>query len=176
MERQLWRLEDLSIGGAFGFTLELYFLALRRLLPSSASSSREFTTFYKGAFTAITSDWEDHKNSSGTRQILLNLVCDIAVPDRGIFSNFSYPDDILTELVNLLRKMIKGPPNPYTDAAIKELRDAGFRLGNEDFRKKACNAIAESVAAPQQQSQGSPLGLEQLEQSQTHVGMSPTSS
>jgi hypothetical protein len=34
MERQLWRLQDLSDGGAFGFTLELYFLVLRRLLPS----------------------------------------------------------------------------------------------------------------------------------------------
>jgi hypothetical protein len=149
MGRQLWRLQDLSVGGAFGFTLELYFLALRQLLPSSASSSREFTTFYIGAFNEITSDWKKYKDSPGTQQILLNLVCDIGVQDRGIFSNFPYPDDLTDELAGLLRKMIEGQPSTtYINAAMEELRDVGFRLGNEDFRRKAYNEIADSLAVP----------------------------
>ena len=148
MKRQLWRLQDLSVGGAFGFTLELYFLALRQLLPSSASSSREFTTFYIGAFKAITSDWEKYKDSYGTQQLLLNLVCDIGVQDRGIFSNFRYPDELTNELVELLRKMIEGQPSTYINAAMEELRNVGFKLGNEDFRRKAYNTIADSLAVP----------------------------
>lgn len=147
MERQLWRLQDLSVGGAFGFTLELYFLALRQLLPASTSSSREFTTFYISALRDITSDWKEHKDSPGTQKIILNLICDIGVRDRGIFSNYPYPDDITTELVGLLCKMIQGRESDYVKDAIEELRDAGFRLGDDLFRKKALIAIAGSLAA-----------------------------
>jgi Family of unknown function (DUF6535) len=147
MERQLWRLQDLSVGGAFGFTLELYFLALRQLLPASASSSREFTTFYIGALKDITSDWKQHKDSPGTQKLILNLICDIGVRDRGIFSNYPYPDDITTELVGLLCNMIQGRENNHIKDAMEELRDAGFRLGNDVFRKKTLSAIAGSLAA-----------------------------
>jgi hypothetical protein len=151
MERQLWRLQDLSAGGAFGFTLELYFLALRQLLPASASSSGEFTTFYIGALKAITSDWEQYKDSHGTQKLILNLICDIGVRDRGIFSNYMYPDDITTELVELSCKMIQGRESDYIKTAMEELRDVGFRLGNDAFRKKAYEAIAESLTAALQQ-------------------------
>lgn len=152
MERQLWRLQDLSVGGAFGFTLELYFLTFRQLLPASASSSREFTTFYIGALKDITSDWKQYKDSPGTQKIILNLICDIGVRDRGIFSNYPYPDEITTELVELLCKMIQGRESDYIKDAMEELRDVGFRLGNDVFRKKAYRAIAESLAALQQPS------------------------
>ncbi|KAI0282003.1 hypothetical protein BGY98DRAFT_957109 [Russula aff. rugulosa BPL654] len=146
MERQLWRLQDLSVG-AFGFTLELYFLALRQLLPASASSSGEFTTFYMGALKDITSDWEQYKDTPGTQKIILNLICDIGVRDRGIFSNYMYPDDITTELVDLLCKMIQGRNSDYIGDAMVELRDVGFKLGNDAFRKKAYKAISESLTA-----------------------------
>ena len=158
MERQLWRLQDISAGSAFGFTLELYFLALRQLLPSS-HSSRDFTTFYIGAFKNITSDWTDQKDSPkdspGTQQIILNLVCDIGVPDCGIFSNFSYPEDITTELVNLLPKMIEGKLDTHDKAAtatraamrsaLDELREVRFKLGNDKFRVLARDTIAKSL-------------------------------
>ena len=147
MERQLWRLQDLSVGGAFGFTLELYFLTLRQLLPASATSSREFTTFYIGALKDITSDWKQYKDSPGTQKIILNLICDIGVRDRGIFSNYPYPDDVTAELVELLCKMIQGRESDYIKDAMEELRDVGFRLGNDVFRKKAYSAIAENLAA-----------------------------
>ena len=153
MERQLWRLQDLSVGGAFGFTLELYFLALRQLLPASASTSKEFTAFYIGALNDITSDWKKYRDSPGTQKIILNLICDIGVRDRGIFSNYPYPDDITTELVELLCKMIQGRESDYIKDTMKELLDIGFGPGNDVFRKMAYRAIAKSLTALQQPSQ-----------------------
>ena len=148
MERQLWRLQDLAVGGAFGFTLELYFLVLRQLLPAYASSSGAFfTTFYIGAFKDITSDWKQYKDSPGTQKIILNLICDICVPDRGIFSNYTYPDVITKELLGLLCQMIRGRESDYIQYAMEELRDVGFRLGNDAFRRRVYEAIAESLAA-----------------------------
>ena len=141
MERQLWRLEDLSVGCAFGFTLELYFLSLRQILSTFTSSPREIDiSFYVGAFKAITSDWERVKRSHGTLQIILNLVCDIAVRDRGMFSNCKYPCYITRELLELLNNMVKGqesPYIPYINAAINELRNLELRIGDEGFREGA---------------------------------------
>ena len=144
IERQLWRLQDLSVGGAFGFTLELYFLALGQLLPAS-TLSKELTTFYISTLRDITSDWKEYKDSPGTQKIILNLICDIGVRDRGIFSNYTYPEDITTELVGLICKMIQGQTSGYIKAAMEELRDVGFRLGGDAFRKKAYEAIAKSL-------------------------------
>ena len=76
MKRQLRRLQDLHDGGGFGFTVELFFLALRQL--SSASLSDESKRgFYIGTFRVITADWTGSKNSFGTQGILLDVVCDI---------------------------------------------------------------------------------------------------
>src|SRR5258708_4888371 len=49
MKRQLWRLLDLRDGRGLGFTIELFFLALRQLHFLSESSSSELTkVFYMG--------------------------------------------------------------------------------------------------------------------------------
>ena len=142
MERQLWRLEDLSTG-ALGFTLELYFLSLKQVLSTFTTPPREIhITFYIGAFRAITSDWEDFKDSLGTQQIILNMVCDIAVQDRGLFSNYLYPAYITKELLELLGKIIKGPTNCYIDAAKVEFRDVAiWRLSDRRFRDSAYDII-----------------------------------
>jgi Family of unknown function (DUF6535) len=141
MERQLWRLEDLGIG-AFGFTLELYFLSLRQILPTFTSRPSEtHVSFYINAFKVITSDWEQFKRSRGTLQIVLNLVLDIAVRDRGIFSNFEYPSYIKRELLELLDAMVKGEPSPYIDDAMAELNNVGWRTGNEEFLEHALRII-----------------------------------
>jgi hypothetical protein len=136
MERQLWRLQDLSIGGAFGFTLELYFLSLKQILSTYPSTPRDsYITFYLGSFQAITSDWEQLTNSPGTLQIILNLVCDIAVQDRGIFSNFTYPEYIKKELLELLGKMVEGQENSDFEPTLNELRDvASWRVTDRRFR------------------------------------------
>ena len=147
MERQLWRLEDLGCGGAFGFTLELYFLSLRQILSTYTSTPREIDiSFYIGAFKAITSDWEEVKGSCGTLQIILNLVCDIAIRDRGIFSNYTYPGYITKKLLELLGNIVKGQVNPCIDAARDELRNVEWRTGDRDFLEGVLSTFQEHRA------------------------------
>lgn len=145
MERQLWRLQDLSDGGAFGFTLELYLLSFRRIQSTITSQPGEnLITFYTGALKAITSDWDQHKGSLGTLQIILNIVCDIAVRDRGIFSNWSYPIYVEEELLKLLGNMIKGQADHhYIDDVMEEFqdKDVKWRIRDRDFCKKVIDTI-----------------------------------
>ncbi|KAH9061787.1 hypothetical protein EDB83DRAFT_2675448 [Lactarius deliciosus] len=90
MRRQLWRLQDLRDGGGFGFTVELFFLSLRR--PLSISSLHESNSvFYTSTFKIITSHWEESRQSLGTHCILLNIICDLIIPGRGIFSGLFMP-------------------------------------------------------------------------------------
>ena len=75
MKRQLWRLLDLRDGGGLGFTIELFFLALRQLSPTPSSSSSELKkVFYTGTFKVIRSNWEKSKDSAGTQRILLDKI------------------------------------------------------------------------------------------------------
>jgi hypothetical protein len=147
MVRQLWRLEDLGGGGAFGFTLELYFLSLRQILSTFTSSPREIDiSFYIGAFKAITSDWEQVKGSCGTLQIILNLVCDMSIRDRGIFSNYTYPGYITRELLELLGNVVEGQANPCIDATWDELRNVEWRIGDRDFLEGVLRTFQEHRA------------------------------
>jgi hypothetical protein len=72
-QRQLWRMQDLRDGSGFGFTVELFFLALQQLL-STSSSPESHSALYMGTFRAITSDWSKYKDSLGTQKILLDIV------------------------------------------------------------------------------------------------------
>ena len=145
MERQLWRLQDLYGGGAFGFTLELYLLSFKRIQSTMTSHPGDnLITFYTGALKAITSDGDQHKGSLGTLQIILNIVCDIAVGDRGIFSNWSYPPFVEEELLKLLGKMIEGQATmEIIDSMIQELqdRDVEWRIRDRDFCRKVMDTI-----------------------------------
>ena len=148
MERQLWRLQDLRDGGGFGFTVELFFLSLRQLL-SMSSSSDTFSTFYIGTFRAITSDWRQHKHSLGTQRVLLNLICDLAADQRGLFSDYPYPSYITDELLELLGKVVEGQTGSHIDDAMEELRDYwSWIYGEEDdsFPGKAWRIIARTRA------------------------------
>jgi hypothetical protein len=73
MQRQLRRLQDLGDGGGLGFTVELFFLALKQLL-STSSSKESHSALYKGTFRAITSDWSKHKDSLGTQKLHTTLL------------------------------------------------------------------------------------------------------
>jgi len=133
MERQLWRLEDLRVGGAIGFTLELYFLSIGPFLPTSTSRPQWIPeTLFVNTFKTITSEWENFTTSTGTLPIILNLVCDITLKHRGIFSNFKYPEYITEQLLQLLGQMIKGKEGVYRGEALKEL--LGGRLTAVDSR------------------------------------------
>ena len=121
MKRQLWRLLDLRYGGGLGFTIELFFLAFRQL--SSTSSLSE--VFYTGTFKVITSNWEKSKNSAGTQRVLLDLLCDLVIRSRGVFSDFTYPAYIVDMLLDLVGKMVEGHGGqfPHINDVIQELED-----------------------------------------------------
>ncbi|KAN0136284.1 hypothetical protein V8E53_005889 [Lactarius tabidus] len=126
IKRQLWRLQDLRDGGGLGYVIELFFLSLRQLL-SIPSSHESNGAFYIGTFKAITSHWEESKASLGTQCILLNLVCDLIIRNRGIFSGFSYPESIASMFVDMVGNMLQGHTGPD-----KHIRDAVREIENVD--------------------------------------------
>ena len=124
--RQLWRLQDLRDGYGLGFTIELFFLALRQL--SSAPLSPDVNhVLYTGNFNVIIYGWEKSRDSSGTQRILLDLICDIVIKGRGVFSDFSYPQDVVEMLLELVGNMIK---SAESDAAHPHIYDALEELWN----------------------------------------------
>ena len=151
MERQFWRLQDIREGGALGFTLELYLLSLRRILSTITRQPRDILlTYYNGALKSITSDWMKYKKSVGTLQIILNIVCDMAVRDRGMFSNFKYPNyvNITEELLELLGNMVQGEANPCIDEALEELLALKERRIYDKKFLKEVTRIIEDRRAP----------------------------
>ena len=150
MERQLWRLHDLRHGSGLGFTVEVFFLALRQLLSISSSTKEPYIALFIGTFRAITSDWEKYKYSFGTQQALLNLVCDLAAQNRGIFSGYAYPPYITDELLVLLGNMLEGEKGSHIDKAVRELRAARLWLHGErqKFLDKVLEVISRSRPKP----------------------------
>jgi len=155
MERQLWRLLDLRDGGGLGITIELFFLALRQLSSASpshdqSSSSELKEVFYTGTFGVIKSNWKESKNSAGTQRILLDLLCDLIIQGRGIFSDFRYPRYIVEMLLDLVGEMVEGlgqgGPHPHIDDLLYELMDGS--LGNRmniGLRDEALSTIHRSL-------------------------------
>ena len=153
MERQLWRLHDLRHGSGLGFTVEVFFLALRQLL-SISSSKEPYIALFIGTFRAIISDWEKYKYSFGTQQVLLNLVCDLAAQDRGIFSGYAYPSYITDELLVLLGNMLEGEKGSHIDKAVRELRAARLWLHGE--RQKFLDKVLEVITRSKPPARGTP--------------------
>ena len=157
MERQLWRLLDLRDGGGLGFTIELFFLALRQLSSSSpspdkSSSSELEKVFYTGTFDAIKYSWKKSKNSAGTQRILLDLLCDLIIQGRGIFSDFPYPRYIVEMLLDLVGNMVEGlgqrGPQSHIDDLLGDLMDESLRSRmNMGLRDEALSTIHRSLVA-----------------------------
>jgi hypothetical protein len=141
--RQLWRLQDLSAGG-LGFTVELFFLALKRLLstPSSQESQPEF---YIGTFRAVTARGSDYRASPGTQKLLLDMV----VPYRGIIFDFDYPDYIVTEFLEFLRSILNRQRGDHINGVAERLRDAATHdAGEERHRRLSGRVLGFIMAAP----------------------------
>ena len=148
MTRQLWRLQDLRDGGGLGFTIELFFLALRQLSPASSSPELK-QVLYTGTFNVITSGWEKSRDSSGTQRILLNLVCDLIIKGRGVFSDLSYPEYIVEMLLELVRDMVESDEHdtiqPHINDALEELWNVNSRdCMDKNLRNKALQKLASS--------------------------------
>lgn len=124
LRRQLWRLQDLRDGGGLGFTVELFFLALRQLLSNSVSRESHSALFV-GTFRAITSDWPKYKRSLGTQKILLAMVA----PFDGVVSRFDCPSHITDEFLVLLGNVLKGQTGSHIDHAVQEHSTNPTELG-----------------------------------------------
>ena len=121
MERQYWRLLDIY-GGSFGFALELYFLSVGKLLPTfSPDFQPEVVCQIILTFRGITFDWYSFGFSIGPRQVILNIVLDLAFRDCGILSNVRYPDYVTNELLDLLKNVIEGQADAYIEDTKREI-------------------------------------------------------
>ncbi|KAI9439340.1 hypothetical protein H4582DRAFT_133337 [Lactarius indigo] len=107
MERQLWRLQDFRDGGGFGCWVELFFLISKQMLLIQLSADAR-DALNVGTFRAVSSNWRQHKHSIGTQRVILNLVCDIAIFDRGLLSDIFFPKYITDELLELLENIVEG--------------------------------------------------------------------
>ncbi|KAN0136732.1 hypothetical protein V8E53_005502 [Lactarius tabidus] len=114
-----------------GCTIDLFFFSLRQLL-SVPSLHESNNAFYICAFKIITSHWEESKDSLGTVCILLNIVYDLIIPGRGVFSDFSYPGSIVTTLLNIVSSILRESVGPYGPirGAVWEIENRERRLFN----------------------------------------------
>ena len=135
LQRMLWSIDDFRCGG-LGFSVELFLLSLRQLLPKS-QSQESYSALYIGAFKDITSDRRTYKDSVGTQKILL----DIVASDQGFLNTFNYPDYITNEVWELLGDVLEGAADPIVDSAVQQLVDFQREVGGR-YRAKASAASA----------------------------------
>jgi hypothetical protein len=153
MERQLWRLQDLRDGGGFGFWIETLFLATRQLLYIPLSPLTH-SSLILGLFGVVTSNWRQHKHSIGTLRVILNLVCDMAILDRGLISDYPFPTYLTDELLVLFENMLEGQSGLHIDEAFRELEDAIKKQDDDPsssreirlFRAKVVTVLSRSRA------------------------------
>lgn len=135
LQRQMWRLQDLSDGGGLGFTVELFFLALKQLL--STSSLKELhSALYIRTFRVITSDWRKYKkHSPGTQELLLDLVAS----NPNSISVVEYPTDIVEEFLDFLDNMLRGKIVPRIEDVETQLNRRIGNHGDDDPRQAHCH-------------------------------------
>ena len=146
MKRQLWRLQDIRDGGGLGFTVELFFLSLRQLL-SIPSLHESNSIFYIGTFKIITSHWNESRESLGTQHVLLNIICDLIIRGRGVFSDFSYPESITTMLLEMVGEMLQEHvgPDEHIRGAEQEIESVDSRNCTDmGLRRRALAAFPRS--------------------------------
>jgi hypothetical protein len=139
MQRQVWRLQDLSDGGGLGFTVELFFLALKQLL-STSSPKESHSAFYISTFRAITSGWSKRKRPLETRQLLLDMV----TPHRGIIFGFDYPTYIIDEFLAFLGEILEGQTGQHLDDVVQELTNFPDYFSRYALSVKVLNAIPQT--------------------------------
>jgi Family of unknown function (DUF6535) len=146
-ERLIWRLLDFHEGGAIGFTLELYLLSLRELLPTSVSSNDSRDNFFS-AVEAIASNRALSECTIWTQQLMLGLILDIAA-NRGVFSDFSYPNFIEEELVRILRHVVAGVHDVFDiGPAVEDLEKVKSRHRHAGFRENVLGVLRRHLPRP----------------------------
>jgi hypothetical protein len=136
LQRQLWRLQDLRDADGFGFTVELFLLALQQLL--STSSSRESSSvLFIGTLRVITCDWSKHKHCLATQKILLDVVASA----EGILHLYDYPTYITDQLWKLLGDMLERQSGLHMENVVQQLTDCQHLDGHK-YGAKALEVIS----------------------------------
>ena len=116
LRREVWRLEDLCDGHGLGFTVELFFLALKQLL-STSSSKESHSALLMGTFQAITSDSSKYESPLGTQRLLLDCV----VSNNDIV--FGSTDTIIDEFFSLLATVLRGQSGSHIEDIVQLLTE-----------------------------------------------------
>ncbi|KAH9969430.1 hypothetical protein BGW80DRAFT_1334871 [Lactifluus volemus] len=126
MESQLARWQDLRDGGGLGVAVELFFITLGKVLPTSTLEVSQHD-LYIGAFKSITYDWEKRKDSHGTQKVILNVAFDLTMRlpelEFPLDTDFDCPEDFKACLLKLLSNILKRQTGPHIDEAAHRLRD-----------------------------------------------------
>jgi hypothetical protein len=106
--------------------------------------------FYTGTvvlFKVITSKWGEEQEFGRTQGILLDLLGDLVIRSRGVFSDFSNLPHIVDMLLDLVGKMVEGHGGefPYINDVIQKLEDDNLWNGMDNsLRDRALTAIRPS--------------------------------
>jgi hypothetical protein len=143
LHREVWRLQDLCEGRGLGFTIELFLLALKQLLPTS-SSKESHSALLEGTFKAITSDSSKGQSPLGTQQLLLDCV----VSTNDIV--FGSTDTIIGHFFSLLGTVLKGQSGPHIEDIVQRLKGKSTSLlipdRHREFYARALAVINEANA------------------------------
>jgi hypothetical protein len=148
MESQLARWQDLRDGGGLGVAVELFFITLGKVLPTSTLEVSQHD-LYIGPFKSITYDWEKCKDSHGTQKVILNVAFDLTMRlpelDIPLDADFDCPEDFQVCLLRLLGNMLEGQTGPHIDEAVDRLRDVlRYSLGERlRFAKRVLEVISQ---------------------------------
>jgi Family of unknown function (DUF6535) len=146
MESQLARWQDLRDGGGLGVAVELFFITLGKVLPTSTLEVSHHD-LYIGAFKSITYEWEKCKNSHGTQKVVLDVAFDLTMrlPELVIplDTDFDCPEDFKVCLLGLVGNMLEGQTGPHIDEAVDRLRDV--RRDSSGERRKFAERALEVI-------------------------------
>lgn len=142
LHRQAWRLQDLRDGGGLGFTVELFFVALKQLF-STTSSAEPHAALFIATFRAIISDWSEYKKCVGTQKLLLDLFASYLSD-----SDSDYPAYIINEFLELLGNVLEGQKGQHIDDAVQHLTHEISLLSDSSYHRplfvKALGVITRS--------------------------------
>jgi hypothetical protein len=143
MESQLSRWQDLRDGDGFGVAVELFFITLEKVPPTSSSETSQ-RNLYIGAFKTIMSTWRKGRDSHGTQKVILDLIFDLITCDSPNFRSPSTPislskKEFKDNLLELLSKLFEGQTGQHIDNAVEKLRNV-----RREFAERALEVIPQS--------------------------------
>ena len=89
---------------------------------------------------------------AGTQSILLDILCDLIIKSRGVFSDFSYLEVITSMLVDMVGNMLQGytGPDEHIREAVREIENVDLSICMDvKLRRLAWEALPRFPSATQ---------------------------